>query len=360
MQQRSRPVTRTSGAALLAVVAATALSAEPAPTDVVVRQPVRGEIIRYVKLPATVRASEEVTLYAQVAGSLRSIKVDKGDAVKAGALLAEIQAPELIADLARYQAETAVAKTEYERLEQAQRNAPDLVMPIESERARGKYEVAKANLERVQTLLSFTRITAPFSGTITARYVDLGAFIPAGTSGSVAQNAGIVTLMNFNTVRVQVAIPEMEAWRVSKGQPVRLSVEGLGERKYEGTVTRYAYALDTRSQAMLAEIDIPNPQRELRPGMYATVQIGLERKPDALLIPVDALLMEKTNAFVFVSDGGRAKKTAIKIGFNDGANVEVVEGLTASTPVILIRNRPLSDGQVVQIAQVGKTGVGGT
>lgn len=360
MRQRYRSFTEARLVFILAVLAHHVSAAEPPAADVTVRQPTRGEIVRYVKLPATVRASEEVTLYAQVAGSLKSIKVDKGDAVQAGALLAEIQAPELTADLARYQAETDVAKREYERLDLAQRSAPDLVMPIEAERARGKYEVAKANLERVQTLLAFTRIAAPFSGTVTARYVDLGAFIPAATSGSVAQNAAIVTLMNFNTVRVQVAVPEAEASLVQKGQPVRVSVDGLAGAKFEGKVTRYAYALDTRSQAMLAEIDIQNPQLQLRPGMYASVQVGLERKANALLIPVEALVMEKTNAFVFTPKDGRAKKVPIKIGFNDGTNVEVLEGLTASTSVIMGPTKPLSDGQIIQVAQVDRLSSGGT
>src|SRR6266480_8047266 len=105
--------------------------------------------------------------------------------------------------------------------------------------------------------------------------------------------------MDFGTVRLQVAVPEAEASLVAKGQPARLTVEGLPGRTFEGKITRFSYALDEATKTMLAEIELPNPKLELRPGMYATVRIGIERKEDALLVPVEALLMEKANSSVF-------------------------------------------------------------
>src|SRR5262249_21398379 len=151
--------------------------------------------------------------------------------------------------------------------------------------ARGKLDVAKANLDRIETLLGFARITAPFSGIVTKRMLDPGAFIPAATTGSTPQNAAIMTIADFNTVRVQVAVPESESSRVATGQPVKFSVEGLSGRTFDGTITRFSYALDEASKTMLAEIEVPNPNLTLRPGMYATVRIGIERKEDALLLP---------------------------------------------------------------------------
>ncbi|HYM35304.1 MAG TPA: efflux RND transporter periplasmic adaptor subunit, partial [Steroidobacteraceae bacterium] len=309
----------TSVVALLicAVARAEAASANK-PMEVEVTHPTMGSINRWITLPGDVHALQETTLYAKVAGYLKSIRVDKGDTVKTGDTLAEIEAPELIADLARYRAETEVAKAEYERTQQAVQHAPDLVVPVELDRAKGKYEVAKANLTRIETLLAFAKITAPFPGVITKRFVDLGAFIPAATSGSTAQTAAIVTLMNFNSVRVQVAVPEAEASRVAKGQPVRIAVEAMPGRTFDGAITRYAYALEENSKTMLAEIELPNPKHELRPGMYASVRIGIERHDTVLLIPVAAVLTEKTNAFVFVAQDNVAKKRPIKIGFNDG------------------------------------------
>ena len=335
-----------------ALAATTLLAADnKPPLEVKAVRPQRGEIIRYVTLPGSIRANQQATLYAKVPGYLKSLAVDKGDAVKAGQALAEIEVPELIADLAKSKAEVEVAEIDYKRVSEAQKKAPDLVMPQTVDDALGKLKVAKASLEHDQTLLGFSKIIAPFDGIVTARYVDPGAFIPAATSGSTAQTAAVVTVMDFNTVRVQVAVPEAEASLVRTGQPVKFTVEGLPGKAFEGKVSRLAYALDDATKTMLVEADLPNPNRELRPGMYAMVKVGVEKHPDALLIPVEALVMEKANAFVFVAADGKAKKTPIKIGFNDGAKVEVLDGLAADAAVILVGKMTLADGQPVNVTE---------
>src|SRR6185503_4289543 len=168
------------------------------------------------------------------------------------------------------------------------------------------------------------------------RFVDPGAFNPSATSGSAAQTAAIVTVADFNTVRAQVALPEVEASLAQVGQPVKLTVEGLAGKTFEAKISRMSYALDDATKTMLIEADLPNPDLTLRPGMYATVKVGVEKHNDSLLIPAEALVMEKINAFAFVADGGKAKKTAIKIGFHDGAKVEVLGGLTGNETVILV------------------------
>src|SRR5204863_4394118 len=213
--------------------------------------------------------------------------------VKEGDLIADIEVPEMLADLARYKAEVEVAELDYKRLSESQKKLPDLVVPQTVDNAKGKQDVAKASLERTEALLGFAKITAPFSGVITKRFVDPGAFIPAATSGSAAQNAAIVLLTDFNRVRVQVAVPEFEASLIRTNQPVRFTVDGLPGRAFEGAVTRFSYALDENAKTMLTEAELPNPGLELRPGMYATIRIGIEHKPEALLVPVDALLVEK-------------------------------------------------------------------
>jgi membrane fusion protein, multidrug efflux system len=329
------------------------VSAQNAVTPIAVEfaRPTQGDVNRWVTLPGSIRPLQEAMLYAKVAGYLKSINVDKGDSVKAGATLAVLETPELSADLARYRAENDAAKAEYERMQQAIKQAPDLVMPVELDRAKGKYDVAKANLERTQTLLGFNKITAPFSGVITKRFVDVGAFIPAATSGSAAQTAAVLTLMNFNTVRVQVAVPEVEAPLVNKGQPTRLSVEGLPDRKFEGKITRFSYALDDSNKTMLVEIELPNPKLELRPGMYASVQLALQHHDNVMLIPTAALVMEKANAFTYTVNGATAKKRAIKIGFNDGKMVEVQEGISANDSVILVGKKTMSDGMAIQATE---------
>ena len=311
----------------------------------------KGGITRSITLPGEIKPFQTATLYAKVTGYLKTIAVDKGDSVKEGALLAEIEAPELLADRARYKAEVAVASSDYKRLNEAQAKAPDLVVPLSVDTAKARFDVARAELERAETLLQFTKITAPFSGVITRRMVDPGAFIPAASAGSSPQNAALLTVMDFNTVRLQVAVPELESPLVAKGEPVQLTVDGLPGRVFEGKVTRFAYALEEASKTMLTEIELPNPKLELRPGMYATVKVGIERREDVLLVPADALVREKAGAFVFTVEDNKAKKTLVKIGFGDGTKFEIVSGVKAGDPVILVGSRALSDGQAVNVTE---------
>jgi membrane fusion protein (multidrug efflux system) len=318
-----------------------------APVEVTVTRPVKGNITRSVTLPGEIKPYQQATLCAKVTGYLKSIKVDKGDAVAEGALLAEIEAPELLADAAKCRAELAVAQIDHRRVSEAQTKAPDLVVPLSVDTAKGRLEVAKASLERAETLLAFTRITAPFAGVITRRMVDPGAFIPAATAGNPV-NAALMTVADFNVVRVQVAVPEVEASLLAKGQPVSVRVDGLPGRAFEGQVTRFAYALEESTKTMLAEVELPNPKLELRPGMYARVQIGIERRENVPLLPVAALVTEKAGAFVFTLSDSKARKTPIKTGFNDGTKVEVVSGLDPTAPVLVPSGRSLADGQAVR------------
>jgi len=336
---------------LLALTATVALVAPAlhaaAPLEVKTTRPTRGDVVRYVTLPGTLKANQQATLYAKVGGYLGKITVDKGDSVTAGQTLAELEVPELLADLARTRAEVNVASTELSRLEAAAAKSPDLITPLALDAARGRAEIARANQSRSETLLSFAKVTAPFAGIVTARYADVGAFIPAASASSTPQNAALVTIVDFQTIRATVAVPELEAAKVKVGQPVRVSIEGVTGNAHEAKVSRLAYALDEASKTMLVEADLPNPGLAFRPGMYATIKVGVEKHTDVLVIPTDALVMEKTNAFAFLAVDGKAKKTSIKIGFNDGARVEVVSGLDANATVILVGKLALADAQPV-------------
>jgi membrane fusion protein (multidrug efflux system) len=292
-------------------------------------------------------ALQEATLYAKVSGYLKTLTVDKGDAVKEGQLLAEIEVPELLADQTQYLAESAVARTNYERMAEAREKAPDLVVPQTVDDLRGQWEVAEAKLQRTRTLLQYSRLAAPFSGVVTARFVDPGAFIPAATAGSTPQSAAVVTLMDYRRVRVQVFVPELEVPFIRNGLPARVTAEELPARAFAGSVTRFAHALDPTTKTMLTEIELPNPAGELRPGAYASVQLELERKQDALLVPVQALLVEKAGTSVFTAGDGKARKTPVQVGFNDGANVEVTSGISPDQMVILLGKQALNDGQAV-------------
>jgi membrane fusion protein (multidrug efflux system) len=187
--------------------------------------PKKGSIPTTIVLPAQIAAEQGAVLTAKVAGYLKRITVDKGDKVKAGALIAELEVPELLADRMQFKAQRDVTRVDYERMRDAIKSAPDLVTPQTVDDAHGKLDVAQAQLDRVETLLGYARITAPFAGTITARYADPGAFIPVATSSS-QQNAAVVNLMDFSRVRVQVFVPEGYPGRRHRQRSSRPAIHG--------------------------------------------------------------------------------------------------------------------------------------
>lgn len=231
-------------------------------------QPVADAIV----LPAEVVAYQSALITAKVAGYLKRIAVDKGDKVRTGELIAELEVPELLADQIRDRAQVDVARRMYDRMKQAVKAAPDLVTPDALDSARGQLEIAQAELDRVQALLAYARVTAPFTGTITARYVDPGAFIPV-PSGSNQRSAGIVSLMDFSRIRIQMWVPEGAAHRIRPGCPAAFTVAALSGRRITAKVTRVSYALERKAHTMLAEIDMANPDGVLQPGMYLSVQL---------------------------------------------------------------------------------------
>src|SRR5712691_4662364 len=320
-------------------------------TPVQTIHPKRGEIVRRITLPGNVMAYQEAMLCAKVAGYLKTISVDKGDTVKQGDLLAEIEAPEMLADLVKAKAEADAAQLDYKRVADAQKKASDLVVPQTVDAARAKSGVAVAGLQRIETLLSYAKIIAPFSGVITKRWVDPGALIPAATSSSAAKSAAVVTLMDFSTVRIDIAVPDTEAPFVKKDLPVKVTVDELPGRTFQGTITRFSYALDESTKTMTTEIEISNVDLALRPGMWAAVEIELQKKENTLLVPAEALITQKNKNSVFVVNHNKAKKVSVQTGFDDGVNVELLKGCSPGDAVITAGKQSVTDGQKVQATE---------
>jgi membrane fusion protein (multidrug efflux system) len=340
-------------AALVAVpvVAFGAVAAAPAPAEVQVTSPKRGDIHRFVSLPGTLRANQQVTLHAKVAGYLKSIAVDKGDAVRAGQVLAEIEMPELVAARAKYEAELKIAKADAGRVAAARAKAPDLITPQAADVAEGRLSLAEAALVENDTLMRYSKLASPFAGIVTMRYVDPGAFVPAATAGSNPAAAAIVTVMDYSTIRIRVGVPENEAARVQAGQPVVLTTDSLPGRTFRGTVTRHSGALDESTRSLIVEADLPNADLTLRPGMYASVRIGVEKRTGVMLVPAAALVREKAAGFLFTLVDGKAVRVPVKYGFNDGTNVEIIEGIAENARVLIPGKVALANGQPVNAVE---------
>ncbi len=308
-------------------------------------KPQKGNIHRWIALPANFVPWQQVALKARVAGYVKSVAVDKGDTVSAGQKLIEIEVPELEADLIRHRAEVSIANVEAKRLHEARIKSPDLVLLQAVDIAEAKLAIAKATMDRATTLLEFAQVRAPFAGTISARQIDPGAYSAAGGDT-------LLQLIDASTLRLQVPVVEMETSLLKAGLKVEAKVEALGGAILKGQVSRVSGSLDSATRTMLVEADFKNENGKLRPGMFATARIAVELHDNALLIPVASLVKEKANNFVFKQVDGKAKKTSIKPGFNDGVNVEVLDGIGPDDQILLVGTTTLTDGQAVTVKEV--------
>lgn len=183
---------------------------------------------------------------------------------------------------------------------------------------QAKLEVAKADLERVRAMLAYKTIRAPFDGVVTRRLVDQGYFLQLGKSET------LFTVANFTRVRVQVDVPETDAALLKVGNSATIRVQALSDRIFKATVSRLAMAFDPQSRTLRAEIDLPNPDSVLRPGMYAYVKLALEL-PAVRTVPTKSLSKAGETMACFVVRDGKAVRLRVKAGRSDGEYTEIVQ-----------------------------------
>lgn len=342
---------------------------------VVVQNPVRQTIYDKVLLPGDILPWGQATLFAKVSGYLEEILYDKGDWVQKGDVIARIAVPELEnelkiqeaelaqckADIERAQTEVTLREIIYNRLAKVQAESKDLVPEEHVDEAKGQLEVAKAELalvksrgdvvltriEKTKTLLGYTTINAPFSGVITNRWVDPGALIQVATT-SQDKAASIVHIMDMNTLRVQVHVPEPDTPFIETGKKATLTVNELPGKIFDASVSRYSWALERNTRTMLVEIDVSNAEHILRPGMFAKVTIHLKAHEDVLTIPAEALITESDKAYIYVADDNNTvRKVPVKTGIDDGIIVEILDGLQESDKVIVAGKHLVTEGDTV-------------
>ena len=362
-------------------------TAKDAPT-VAVAAIGRGEIRQALTVAAEFRPFQEIEIHAKVAGFLKSISVDVGDRVRAGQLLAVLEIPELQAEVRQDEAtvkraaeEIKRAQADLERAESAHEVAhlaatrlvsvtkvrPNLVAQQDIDEAAGRdrgaeaqvataraalaasreqLEIARATQSKTQTLVDYTRITAPFAGVITHRYADPGAMIQAGTS-SQTQSMPVVRLSEITRLRLVIPMPESAVSRVRLGAAVEVSIQSLG-RTVNGTVARFANRLDTETRTMRVEVDVPNPGGELVPGMYADATLVLQEATGILIAPVQALDRTEEGARVMVvSRDGMLDARSVSLGLETADRVEIKSGLSDGDMVVVGSRAQLKAGSVV-------------
>ena len=342
------------------------------PVGVVTAQ--RKDLTRTITLAGTLVAFSEATLYGKVAGYVKSIHVDKGDTVRRGQTLALLEAPEMVkevdqaeasfrearARLDRAKAEANLQAATYKRYGEVHAKDPDAISNQELDEFRSRSEVAdaevklaearvetaRANHARLVVLNEYASINSPFSGVVTARYVDPGALIQAATSST--QGQPIVTVQDLDTIRVYVSVPEIDVPFVHIGTPASLTTAAYPGKVFKAAVTRFTEALDPSTRTMKTEIDVRNPQHILRPGMYADVTLEIEKLPDVLVIPDSALAVEGSKKFVWVVRDGTAHRVQVETGLDDGNQLEVRSGLKGGEQVVVAGKDGLAEGKAVQ------------
>jgi len=372
------------------------------PLTVGVVKVTRKSLQRQITLSSELVPFEEIDVYAKESGFVKNLYVDYGSRVHAGQLMATLEIPELEAQLQedqaaiknatdevsraehqlkRYQVQYKVLHLEYTRLNGVFESQPGLVAQQEVDDAQGKdlaaasevdagesaleaaqsqLLVIKSKLIHDQALFAYARITAPFSGVVTQRYANLGTLLQAGTSSST-QAMPLVRLSEDDLFRLVIPVPESSAPYVRVGEAVEVQVPSLG-RTFPGKVARFSVDVKEDTRTMHTEVDVPNPDRLLIPGMYAEASLTLEKKDNVLTVPLQAVNHEGDKTTVYVaSPTGKVENRGVTIGLQTSTDAEVVSGLAEGELVIVSDRSGLKPGeevhpQVVQMLQFHDTG----
>ena len=328
--------------------------------SVAVARITRQDLWNQVTIPAEFRPYVQVELHAKVAGYVDQMNVDIGDRVKAGQLLATLEVPELGDELAGAQAAEKRAEADYKnahlvytRLLAVDKAHPNLVAQQELDAAEAKdgtaqaaVAAAKADVEKYKTLVDYTHITAPFDGVVTHRYADPGALIQAGTS-SDTQSLPLVCLSDNYRLRLDFPVSVDDVRYVQVGQPVDVRVDSLG-KVFSGTITRFTYKVDDATRTMITEIEVPNPKLELVPGMYAWVDLKVQRRPHALAVPTEALSGSKQKTVYVVDSQDQIQERKVKLGLEMPSKYEVLSGLKEGDLVMIGSRSQVKPGQKVE------------
>lgn len=336
-------------------------------------------------LPGTIEALHEGAIYGRVPGYVRRWHADIGSLVHAGDVLADIDAPELGQEvqqaqqqLAQARAALGLARADLARWRDLAQDGAVTRQELDQKQAAyaaatANTGAADANVRRLGEMERFTRVTAPFTGVVTARNVDLGSLVTAagatsapvaaGSTGGEQASASLFRIAQTDTVRTYVPVPESYATAIHAGLPAELDIQEVPGRQFLGRIVRTSRALNAASRTLLTEVDVANPGAVLLPGMYARVRLHLAGGTPPLLIPASALVVRGAGAQVMAVDppGPRGDTTtvhlrAVQVGRDYGATVEILDGIVDGTVVVVNPSAELADGSRVRVASAPADG----
>ena len=321
----------------------------------------REDLYREVTIPAEFRPYEEVELHAKVSGYVSEMKVDFGDRVKAGQLMATLEVPELLDDLHNAMAAEQKAEADHTdahlihtRLVSVNQQQPNLVAQQDLDTAEAKdgataaaIVAAKADVEKYQTLVSYTQITAPFDGVVTWRYADPGTLIQAGTASN-SQALPLVRVSDNYRLRLDFPVSVEYVKDIHLGDKVDVRVESLGGRSFTGTISRFTQKVTDNTRTMITEMEVLNPNLEIIPGMYATVVLNVENRPQTLAIPIQTSASGGTTRVLIVNGKHEIEERPVTLGLETPSKYEVVSGLREGDLVMMGNPAQLKPGQKVE------------
>ena len=334
-------------------------TADAAVSIVSVVSPMARASTQEIRLPGTTQAFTDAPIFARTNGYVKAWYFDIGAHVKQGQLLAEIETPEVDQQLEQALADLETANA---NLRQAQITADrwralletDSVSKQETDQAVSALSAMKAtvnsnaaNVRRLEQLQAFEKVSAPFDGVVTARNVDTGVLINAGSNTSGRE---LFHMTAIHTLRVFVAVPEVYSRAAHPGSTATLTLDEFPGRSFTGTLVRNANAIDLTSRTLLVEVDVDNPSGELLPGAYVFVHLKLPEQIASATVPANTLLFRAEGLQVAVVRDGRAQLVPVTIGRDYGTTVEIVAGLQPTDQVIVAPSDSLTSGTPVRIA----------
>lgn len=341
--------------------AAPSADARPSPVREAFRVQPRS-ISSTIELPGDLQAFQRVDLFAKVNSFVREVRADVGTAVKAGDVLATLEAPEIGSQLSaagsRLQAQEAnyaAAKATYDRLLTTSAT-PGTVAPNDLDIAKAAMEAAKAQLEaargdqgQVSAQRDYLTIRAPFDGIVTLRQVNPGAYVGPGTMA-------LFQVQEQRKLRLVVAVPEANVTGLHQGDTVRFTVRTMPGRSFTAQVARLSGVLDDRLRAQRTEMDVLNADGALLPGMVAQVQLPMRSTPDAFVVPAKSVLRSTLGTFVVRSKGGTAERIAVRTGLVNKEEAQVFGELQAGDTLLLQVNDEIANGMALGGLQVQSAG----
>jgi RND family efflux transporter MFP subunit len=297
-------------------------------------------------MPGDVRAYLESPIYAKVSGYLKTLTVDKGDRVEGGQLLAVLETPETEQEYRTAQANLEIARITNDRYQDLVRDR--VVAPQTADRARADFLMAQSNLERLKALLDYRQLRAPFAGVVVARNYDPGVLVPAATTSTSTSSLPVLVVAKIDRLRVYLYVPQSDATFVRVGDPTQITFDEFPGRIFEGRVARFARALDAGTRTMLTEIELPNADHTLMPGMYGKVKLRRKQPKSYPIVPDEALVFQNEKVFLpLVTPDNKIHLQPVTLGQDNGTEVQVTTGLGGDEIIALGVGQTVTEGMAV-------------